>query len=205
MRCRKKVISNGIKVLNAHTDENPFVIASKQLIDAAEKNQFKQVKEILLQYPSLVFTSTIDGEELIHLAARKGFKETIRVLLKFGAKQMDLTPTGISAFELALQGNHTNLFDMNVEQKEESKEDSFSTLHAISELFMNKINFYKTTDQNRKTSIERIKSLMNTLKDNKDENSGRILLGCIIAAGDDAQEMHVNQFYKAKENPVLRL
>ena len=79
---------------------------SASLFQAVQSGNSDQVKTILQSQPTLVNDSQADGFTPLHLAAKKGDGELIKVLLEHGADINALTPDGCTPMELAIKSGH---------------------------------------------------------------------------------------------------
>lgn len=90
--------SRGIAVTNSKG--NPYPALHAQFMQYVEKGDAQQVKILLQDYPSLIFTCNRKDEEAIHIALRLKHYALVKPLLARGASLDDATLAGISVREM---------------------------------------------------------------------------------------------------------
>ena len=74
--------------------------------DAIKTNDVAQVNTLLQAQPALINATDADGLSPLHLAAKAGHGEIIKILLKQGADINAVTNDGCTPMELAIKAGH---------------------------------------------------------------------------------------------------
>lgn len=95
---------------------NPYPQLCKNFMEYIESNNIEQVRRTLKLFPSLAYITNTPGLEPIHIAAKKGYIDIVKLLLPYYYNINKLSPDGKSLLHFAIESGKIELVNLLLEQ-----------------------------------------------------------------------------------------
>ncbi|MBA2654651.1 MAG: ankyrin repeat domain-containing protein [Gammaproteobacteria bacterium] len=199
----------GLSVSSCRSSSFPVLYGD--CIKHIENNNMSEVQKLIDCFPSLTRMINPTGQELIHIAAKKGYLGLISLLLKNGVDINQPTSGGKTALQIAEEAQQYELMDYlklqmiknNFEQEQMLSEFMF---WKITNIFNDAVKKYILLNPIKNQGIENIVSLIKVLEtDEKSTQKIETFLGGLISENRKAKAAHQNQFHSANNTPFTLL
>lgn len=176
-----------------------------EFLQAIEENNVQHVETLLKtnpSFPSLIHVTNKFGYEPIHIAAKKGHIDMVRLLANYSIDINKLAPDGKDPLDLAIESNNINLIQMLLEMVKSNNQPDQKFAQLKKYFIINVLYKYIPSSPMRNKSLEDIKTLFGILENrNEIKNKIEILLGVLIVECEKIKEHYNKKRFNLNNKP----